>query len=407
MSIPTAAHRDTSPFRFLKSSLLLAAGVVGFQNFLFLGVTRNNGDIANRMIRWDAAWNLHVAVHGYRTVFPPVTRDEASNVAFFPAFPFLARLFSQILPVSPQTALILAGEVAALLFWSLFVLHLKRAGVSRLVLAGSVGVAASLPGAFYLILPYSEALMLAGALGMILDWGMSGCKGVGASGFWGAVASASRLPGVPLAALPALSFAMADSKRWRRGVQISFLSSVGFIAFLLYCQIRFGHWNLYFETQKQGWGLNWNPFQALSSLSVRPLLWSRLWYREAILTRLLMTWTGLGCLTLSIWTVCIRIHARKVDISLASLVLAANLNWWIPVFAFGMNPVSVTDGLRHFLPVSLFLILASCRLPWPGSQRFRTAATLGAALLIPLLILAQVYCAGLYSSAVPNVSESE
>src|SRR5260370_23309192 len=43
------------------------------------------------LLQWDSRLYADISERGYRSTVPPIDDGEASNVAFFPGFPFFAR----------------------------------------------------------------------------------------------------------------------------------------------------------------------------------------------------------------------------------------------------------------------------------------------------------------------------
>src|SRR5256886_17661614 len=92
---------------------------------------------------------------------------EVSNVAFFPAYPAIARLFRDALQIDTTTALLITAQLAAWGFWTYFFLFCERWKLSStLRFFGALTIAAH-PAAFYLIAGYSASLFLMALVGFI------------------------------------------------------------------------------------------------------------------------------------------------------------------------------------------------------------------------------------------------
>lgn len=220
------------------------------------------------LIQHDGYWFMNIVNRGYGTTVPPIDHKvmEVSNVGFFPAYPALASILERGLNVETTTALLLVSQAAAWAFWSYFFLFCERWNLSpALRLFGAMSIFAH-PAAFYLIAGYSESLFLMGLVGFIY-W--SGAEGRGAK-FWaalhGVVMSGTRIAGVICAACPVVTKVFREGwnglRDWR-GWPHRYLSAIGLtmaaasgaILFFVFCQVRWGHWNMYMLTQSAGWAI--------------------------------------------------------------------------------------------------------------------------------------------------------
>ena len=175
------------------------------------GVTRGFGRLGDLLAapaaRWDAAWYLVIAQHGYR---PDLGAFTSARTAFFPLYPLGLRVFAST-GLPPVLAGVLLSSLA--LAFALYGIHrlttleLLPAGVSRLALSPSrdvaglaVMVTAFSPMAFYFSAVYSESLYLALSVGVFWYARQGRWAWVGVLG---ALAAATRSAGV-LLAVPAL-----------------------------------------------------------------------------------------------------------------------------------------------------------------------------------------------------------
>jgi hypothetical protein len=119
------------------------------------------------------------------------------------------------------------------------------------------------PAIFFLVSGYSESLFLSSLLLFILRSSSRNSAGLWSSGFAGFAMSSARIIGIPAAGFPVFHYLSNQLIRRKsltlKGLGspllISILALIGAVSFLVYCQIRFGHYNLYMETQKIGWGI--------------------------------------------------------------------------------------------------------------------------------------------------------
>src|SRR5437867_6907066 len=259
--------RSWSILKPLAAGLLLTA----VQLALAVGLLAPEGPLSDRyesLIQHDSYWFINIVDRGYQTIVPPIDHKvmEVSNVAFFPAYPALAAFFRYGLNIDTGTALLFTAQLAAWGFWSYFFLFCKRWNVSpALQICGALLIAAH-PAAFFLIAGYSESLFLMALLGFIY-W--STTEG-GAAKFWagvhGIVMSATRIVGIVCAAFPIVRSIFQGGwrglveplKRFREyssAIGMTVVAACGGIAFFVYSQLRWGHWDIYMLTQAAGWGI--------------------------------------------------------------------------------------------------------------------------------------------------------
>ncbi|MEN9204944.1 MAG: hypothetical protein Q6K70_03960, partial [Thermostichales cyanobacterium DRC_bins_46] len=147
------------------------------------------------------------------------------------------------------------------------------------------------PTAFFLNVGYSESLFMASLLGF-LYWShyTDAPLLMVVAGMHGLVMSATRIVGLPVALVPAFYALKGDSGSRRRrlfwaGAAI-FLGLLGGLSFFLYCQVRFGRWDLYLEMQRYFTGVRanyWAIFQPKTYL-LSQNYWQKLLSLQAALT---------------------------------------------------------------------------------------------------------------------------
>jgi hypothetical protein len=149
----------------------------------------------------------------------------------------------------------------------------------------------TLPAACFRVAGYSESLFLMAWLGFIY-WSSAHCR---AAKFWadlhGVVMSATRIVGIVCAAFPVVRSVFAKvlarafpsdelgappaAHTWRStlrswaslheprrlfrqhaiAIGLMVVATLGALSFFLYCQLRWGHWDIYMLTQAAGWGI--------------------------------------------------------------------------------------------------------------------------------------------------------
>ena len=117
--------------------------------------------------RWDAGWYLRLAETGY--VYPTHLADGrvgASNLAYFPLYPWLARQVADLGPLSLGTAMLVVSWVGGLLaVWAVFAVGEALDGRwSGVALAALWGTA---PASVALTMGYPEGMFTAAAAGAL------------------------------------------------------------------------------------------------------------------------------------------------------------------------------------------------------------------------------------------------
>ena len=237
------------------------------------------------LVQHDGHWFVNIIDRGYQTTVPPINHKvmEVSNVAFFPAYPALASLIRSIFGIESETALPIAAQLAAWGFWTYFFLLCKRWRLSpTLRLFGTLAIVAH-PAAFFLIAGYSESLFLMALLGFIYWTGAEGRSARILAALHGIIMSATRIVGVPCAAYPVVRDffkkgwnALREPRSWIRNYGGSILTMsvaiLGAVAFFIYCQVRWGRWDMYMLTQSAGWNIEPDYFAVFRPSSYRWLL---------------------------------------------------------------------------------------------------------------------------------------
>jgi hypothetical protein len=237
------------------------------------------------LVQHDGFWFVNIIDRGYQTTVPPINHKvmEVSNVAFFPAYPALASLIRAIFGIESETALPIAAQLAAWGFWTYFFLLCERWKLSpTLRLFGTLAIL-SHPAAFFLIAGYSESLFLMALLGFIYWTGAEGRRAKIFAALHGIIMSATRIVGVPCAAYPVVRDffkkgwnAVREPRGWIRNYGASILTMsvaiLGAVGFFIYCQVRWGRWDMYMLTQSAGWNIEPDYFAVFRLSSYHWLL---------------------------------------------------------------------------------------------------------------------------------------
>src|SRR6266498_1277701 len=216
---------------WLLKPLLAGLIITLLQLAMAMGLLAPEGSFSERyatLVQHDSYWFMNIVDRGYQTIVPPIDHKvmEVSNVAFFPAYPASTAAFRDGPNISTGTALLITAQLAAWGFWSYLFLFCRRWNISpSLQICGALLIAAH-PAAFFLIAGYSESLFLMALLGFIYWSSAQGRAAKICAALHGIVMSATRIVGM-----------------------------LGVLGFFLYCQLRWGRWDMYMLTQAAGWGI--------------------------------------------------------------------------------------------------------------------------------------------------------
>jgi hypothetical protein len=257
-------------------SLLLRPVAVGLlltavQLALAVGMLAPEGPLSDRyesLIQHDSYWFINIVDRGYQTIVPPIDHKvmEVSNVAFFPAYPAIAALFRYGLNVDTDAALLITAQLAAWGFWSYFFLFCKRWNVSSALQICAALLILAHPAAFFLVAGYSESLFLMALFGFIYWSTAEGRSAKVLTAAHGIVMSATRIVGIVCAAFPMVRSlflkgwkGLREPRAWFRqyamAIGLMAVAMLGALFFFIYCQVRWGNWNMYMLTQATGWGI--------------------------------------------------------------------------------------------------------------------------------------------------------
>src|SRR5881296_4485038 len=253
--------RSWSILKPLAAGLLLTA----VQLALAVGLLAPEASLSDRyesLIQHDSYWFINIVDRGFQTIVPPIDHKvmDVSNVAFFPAYPAIAALFRYGLNIDTGTALLITAQLAAWGFWSYFFLFCKRWNVSPALQICAALLILAHPAAFFLVVGYSESLFLMALLGFIYWSTAEGRSAKILAAAHGIVMSATRIVGIVCAAFPVVRALFLKGWKGLRkpgtlfhqnapAICLTAMATLGALAFFLYCQLRWGNWNMYMLTQ--------------------------------------------------------------------------------------------------------------------------------------------------------------
>lgn len=228
------------------------------------------GSLLQLATRWDAGWYLRLAEGGY--VYPNLKDDGsigASNLAYFPLFPWLVRQVADVGVLTPSQALVVVSWCGGLLaVWAIFAvgnaLYGRWAGVALATLWGMA------PASLTLTMGYPEGWFTAFAAAAILCLHRHRPIWAGVCALFAGLLRPSATAVVAMVAL----YAAVELWRWlrrrrRAGTDGStgdtagrspghallgaVVATLGLGAFMIYVGIRTGETFGYFTVQEQ-WG---------------------------------------------------------------------------------------------------------------------------------------------------------
>jgi hypothetical protein len=273
------ASGQVAPYHYdvmTRSQSMLRPLLAGFvlsvlQLAIAVGLLAPEGSLSYRystLIQHDSYWFMNIVDRGYQTIVPPIDHKvmEVSNVAFFPAYPAIAALLRYGLNIDTGNALLITAQLAAWGFWSYFFLFCNRWNISSaLQFCGALLILAH-PAAFFLIAAYSESLFLMALLGFIYWSSAEGRTARIWAALHGVLMSATRIVGIVCAAFPVVRSVftngwndLREPRMWFRkyapAIGLMLVATFGALAFLAYCQLHWGRWDIYMLTQAAGWGI--------------------------------------------------------------------------------------------------------------------------------------------------------
>jgi hypothetical protein len=196
----------------------------------------NEVDVPQRFAAWDGRWYVGIVQHGYS--YDP---KERSNVAFFPAFPLLARGVAAITGMSAECALLAVAHLSLVGCFVVLAAYVGGMADRPISLTDWTLLAFGLaPHTFYFRMAYSESLFLLAVLltmyGVQRNWPLAAIAAT--IGF----ATACRSAALALSAPFALHLWQASRTRWvflRNAIVLSPIALWGLLAYMAYqhCEV--------------------------------------------------------------------------------------------------------------------------------------------------------------------------
>jgi len=221
------------------------------------------------------------------------------------------------LHLEPKTGLTLAAQLAAWGFWTYFLLvGRSRLGFSWPQCGVAVALVLAHPAAFFLIAAYSESLFLLLLLGFMFWSVRDGRCAFALAALHGAAMTGTRIAGALATAFPVVFAWVRHPERTGRTVSLArrvtstaFLRAgvlmaitlTGMLAFFIYCQMRFQHWDFYMMTQQAGWGVHADYLGLFKAASYQR--WAPNWTYASQVGQFLVPVTMIGLVALAAWEI--------------------------------------------------------------------------------------------------------
>ncbi len=204
-------------------------------------------ELLTPLLRWDGRWYERIARNGY--AYDP---SRESSVAFFPAYPLLARTVTEATGIDLQWSLLLVSHLCLAGTFVVFAMYVKNQfsqGPSDL--AGFVLLAFGLwPTNFFFRMAYTESLFL--FVTLLIVYGMRRAWPLWVLGTLVGLLTAVRPVGVVMTAPFALHIWQRRTSRTRLLVDVALpaiLSCAGLAAYMLYQRVHFGYAFAFAQTQ--------------------------------------------------------------------------------------------------------------------------------------------------------------
>ncbi|MBC7246347.1 MAG: hypothetical protein H5T73_01030 [Actinobacteria bacterium] len=223
------------------------------------------GEFFRSLIRYDAAYYLDIARHGYAASLPLGGREIYVSTAFWPLYPLLIRTFAT-LTAGNHIAASLAAAWLSLLLALVYLYKLARLSSDDETSLRSCLFALLFPTACFLFFPYAEPVFLLCAVASLYHARRSSWI---LSGMWGFLACLARPVG--LAVCVALVVEALQQSGWkparlRPRMAAVLVAPLGLVSYLVYLRWRFGDFFYFATAHREGWRTGFNPWSLFSAV---------------------------------------------------------------------------------------------------------------------------------------------
>jgi hypothetical protein len=223
---------------YLCSRLVVFLGVAFGKTYIALGNDTWLGGFQwyHRLLRWDSEWYKIIASEGYKYDGDP---GLTQTVVFYPLYPGLSRLVSEILRIDVVDAMLLVANLAAAAAILLLFKLVRESFGDRTALA-TVAMISFFPSSIFLSAGYTEPLALLLMVSFFLAVARE--RFIAAAMFAG-LAVATRSSGLVL--FPVLLWELWRCRSPRRflieAVPLSIIATSGLWLYIIYLGFAFGH----------------------------------------------------------------------------------------------------------------------------------------------------------------------
>jgi hypothetical protein len=223
---------------YLGSRLVVFLGVVFGKTYIALGNDTWLGGEQwyHRLLRWDSQWYKIIASEGYTYNGDP---GQTQTVVFFPLYPALCRLISEILRIDLIDSMLLVANLVAMAA-ALLLFKLVRERFDDRTALATVALISFFPASIFLSAGYTESL----ALLLMVAFFLAVARGrLLAAAMLAGLAVATRSSGIVL--LPVLLWELWRARPPRRflieAVPLSIIATSGLWLYIIYLGIAFHH----------------------------------------------------------------------------------------------------------------------------------------------------------------------
>lgn len=414
-SIPSPQQTERTLLMFERAAavLLIATLVTIIQIVIAVTWAKHGEPISVKYFslnNFDSQWYAHIANVGYQLQSLPLETkgNIVAQIGFFPGYPIFVSALKKLTGIGTALSLLLTAQIFTVGVWIYILLFFRRYHVRWKIQVAGILTIVSFPSAFFLVCGYSESLFIFSLLGYLYWMTHEHPKAWIPASIHGFLMSATRIVGIPLLVLPLVRDWLMHRKFCLPATScaIALFTGLGASLFFLYCQSRFGEWNIYSHAQFHGWRVTPN-FSAIFDPSIYRMVMPAISWDGFVnpddLSRLSVPLIfALACLIFVAVVIAIIKNPRdtsRIDHSI--FCLAAGCLLFVTIT--GLETVRMRSVIRYMLPSFILLVIVAASLfskhgHWKGWNKRLLWSVLSAA--IAILFYIEVGYIDLYSYGV-------